>query len=484
MHKKFVLNIISRILLIVCFVMLAPLGWAFLANPNSREVFVFVATIAFGMTVAGICRVFLRIKKTDYEKMNIKDALAIVGLSWICLSAYGALPLFFSGAVPSFTDAFFEVVSGFTTTGATIITDVEALPRGILFWRSLTHWLGGMGIIVLCLALLPALGQSAFHLYRAEAPGIAVERVEPRIKETAKILWSVYFLLSLAETLLLMFGGMTFYESLCHTFGTMATGGFSTRNASIGAFNAYTQWVITVFMFLAGANFMLHYQALRGNIKSYLKSEEFRAYLGILLVGTIFFSMILFMMGPEPFSFRAAAFQVTSILTTTGYTTVDFDLWPHVLRFGLILLMFIGGCGGSTGGGMKVVRILLTFKMAINSVVQMVFPNAVIPLKCDNNPLPNRQVTTVLSYFIVYILLFFIGSFLFILFERCDLATGFSATIAALSNIGPGLVKVGATQNYAWISIPGKWLLIFLMLAGRLELYAVLILIFPSTWKK
>ena len=309
MHKRFVLNIISRILLIVCFVMLAPLGWALLENPNSREAFVFVVTISGGLVIAGLCRVFLRITKTDYEKVSIKDALAIVGLSWICLSAYGALPFFFSGVVPSFTDAFFEVVSGFTTTGATVITDIESLPRGILFWRSLTHWLGGMGIIVLCLALLPALGHSAFQLYRAEAPGIAVERVEPRIKETAKILWSVYFLLSLAETLLLMFGGMSFYESLCHTFGTMATGGFSTRNASIGAFNAYTQWVITIFMFFAGANFMLHYQALRGNIKAYFKSEEFRWYFGIALAGDDVFCNDSFHDGPGTLFFPVSRFS-------------------------------------------------------------------------------------------------------------------------------------------------------------------------------
>jgi len=484
MHKRFVINIISRILLIVCFILLLPLGWAVYDDAHSQEVKAFISTIIFGILIAGSFLFIFRIKKEDYQKINAKDGLAIVGLSWLCLSAFGAFPLYLSGVVATYTEAFFEIVSGFTTTGATIIVDIESLPRGILFWRSLTHWLGGMGIIVLYIALLPALGTNAFQLYKAEAPGLTMERVEPQIKETAKNLWSIYFLLSFVETGLLMFGGMPVFDALCHTFGTMATGGFSTRNASIGAYDAYIQWVIIVFMFFAGTNFILHYLALKGRLKPFFRDEEFRFYFLLILILIPIFAGVLKQSGHAENSLRMAAFQVVSILTTTGYTTADFDLWPNILRYGLVLLMFIGGCGGSTGGGMKVIRILLSMKIALRSMVQAVFPNAILPVKFNTKPLSDKLVMAVLSYFVIFIGLFFLGSILFIFMESCDLVTAMTASISSLSNIGPGLAKVGATQNYAWVSAPGKWLLTFLMLAGRLELYSILILFIPSTWKK
>ena len=384
----------------------------------------------------------------------------------------------------SFTEAFFEIVSGFTTTGATIFTNIEGLPRGILFWRSLTHWLGGMGIIVLCLALLPAIGHNAFQLYKAEAPGVTVERIAPRIKETAKTLWGVYFTLSFMETGLLMLGGMPLFDALCHTFGTMATGGFSTKGASIGAYGAYVQWVVIVFMFLAGTNFMLNYLALKGRVKAFLKNEEFRYYFILLFSLITVFSLVLSQFSNSSSPIRDSAFQVVSILTTTGYCSADFDLWPNALRFTLVCLMFIGGCGGSTGGGMKVMRFFLSIKAAMRSIKQAILPNAVIPIKFNGTACSERVITGVLAYFIIFILLFFVGAIGLIVTEGCDIVTGFSASIAALGNIGPGLGKVGATQNYAWVTMPGKWILIFLMLAGRLELYSMLILFVPSTWKK
>lgn len=484
MHKKLVANIISRILCIVCFFMCLPLAWAVYDDSHSRETEAFILTIILGIVIVGISRWVLEIKREDYKKLNVKDGLAIVGLSWICLSAFGALPLYFSQAVPSYTDAFFEITSGFTTTGASIMTNIEALPRGVLFWRSLTHWLGGMGIIVLYLALLPALGNNAFQLYKAEAPGITAERLQPRIKETAKVLWTVYFLLTFLETLLLMLGGMSFFDSLCHTFGTMATGGFSTKNVSIGFYNSYIQWVIIVFMFLAGTNFMLHFQALRGNIKAFFKSEEFRWYFALVVVFIPVFAIVLKSQSLSSAPVRDASFQVVSILTTTGFATANFDVWPQALRFTLILLMFIGGCGGSTGGGLKVVRVFSAIKIAWRSVVQSVFPNAVIPVRFNSIPLSSRLVLSVVSYFVIFMMLFSLGTVLLTITERCDLVTAFSASIASLSNIGPGLGKVGVTQNYAWLSIPGKWVLVFLMLAGRLELYSILILFVPATWKK
>ncbi len=484
MHKRFVTNIISRILLIICFVMTLPLAWAVHDDLYSKETQSFTITICFGIVISCIFLWFFRIKKEDYKKINTKDGLAIVGLSWICLSIFGAIPLWLSQVVSSYTDAFFEIVSGFTTTGSTIFVDIEIVPRGILFWRSLTHWLGGMGIIVLYIALLPALGTNAFQLYKAEAPGITVERVEPRIKETAKNLWGIYFFLSFAETVCLLLGGMPLFDSLCHTFGTMATGGFSTKNASIGAYGPFIQWTIFFFMFLAGINFILHYSALKGRPKTYFKDEEFRWYFFLVLILIAIFGIVLMFSGGSQSPWRDAAFQVVSIVTTTGYTSVDFDIWPQALRFFLVILMFIGGCGGSTGGGMKFIRALLSVKIALRSVTQAVFPNAILPIKFNFKALSDRLVTAVLSYFAVFMLLFFFGAGLFILTESCDLVTAFTASIAALSNIGPGLGKVGATQNYAWVSMPGKWLLTFLMLAGRLELYSILILFIPATWRK
>jgi len=484
MHKRFVANIVSRICLIVCFVMTLPLAWGLHDDPHSREVKAFLMSILVGITIATTCLLIFRLKKEDHRKINAKDGLAIVGLSWLCLSFLGALPLFLGGVVSTFTDAFFEIASGFTTTGATIFVDVEALPRGILFWRSLTHWLGGMGIIVLYVALLPALGTNAFQLYKAEAPGITAERVEPQIKDTAKNLWGIYFLFSFLEVVLLMAGDMPLFDSLCHTFGTMATGGFSTKNASIGAYGPYIQWVITAFMFLAGTNFVLHYQLIRGRPKAMFRNEEFRVYAILVCMLVPILAIVLAQAELSSQPFRDAAFQVVSILTTTGYTTADFDLWPHAIRFVLVLLMFIGGCGGSTGGGMKLIRILLSIKVALRSIVQTVFPNAVLPVRFNTKALSDKLVLAVLSYFIVFMLLFFLGTVIFLITESCDLVTALTASISALSNIGPGLARVGATQNFAWVSIPGKWLLTFLMLAGRLELYSILILLMPSTWKK
>jgi len=284
MHKHFVANIVSRICLIVCFVMTLPLAWAVYDDFHSRETKAFCISIVIGAIIAAVCLLIFRLDKKDRRRINAKDGLAIVGLSWVALSLLGALPIYLSGVVSSFTDAFFEIVSGFTTTGATIFVDVESLPRGILFWRSLTHWLGGMGIIVLYIALLPALGTNAFQLYQAEAPGITAERVEPQIKETAKNLWGIYFLFTFLEVVFLMIGDMSFFDALCHTFGTIATGGFSTKNASIGAFSPYIQWVIIFFMFLAGTNFVLHYQLLKGKPKSLFTNEEFRVYALLILM--------------------------------------------------------------------------------------------------------------------------------------------------------------------------------------------------------
>ncbi|MFV1956228.1 MAG: TrkH family potassium uptake protein, partial [bacterium] len=478
MHKKLVFNIVSRILFVICITMLAPLAWAILDDPVSAESRAFAITILVGITISLLARMNLKISDEDFENISAKDGLAIVGLSWISISAFSALPFFLSGVTPSYIDAFFETVSGFTTTGATIMTQIESLPRGILFWRSMTHWLGGMGIIVLSVALLPALGSGAYKLYRAEAPGPTAERIRPKMKETAKSLWTVYFILTAVETVLLMTGGMPLFDALAHTFGTMATGGFSTKTASIGAYGPYIQWVVVGFMFLAGANFMLHYQGMRGRLGMYVRDDEFRTYSALILTGIIVFTLVL-SFEQKVFSeetLRQAAFQVVSIMTTTGYTTADFNLWPAFLKFVLIMLMFIGGCAGSTGGGLKVVRVFVAVKSGFKSILQAIFPNAVIPVRVNKRSVPDAYILAAVSYFVIYMFLFAFGIVFLTLTEKVDLVTAMSASIATLSNIGPGLGKVGAMENYAWISGPGKVMLSFLMLAGRLELFSILVL--------
>jgi trk system potassium uptake protein len=484
MHYKLITNIISRILLFFSFFLIFPIIWGIIDNPYSLEVKSFGLTMIIGLVLSFFFRLITRTDLDTFESMNTKDGLSIVGLSWIIVSLIGALPYFLSGAVPTFTDAFFETVSGFTTTGASIFADIESLPRGLLFWRSLTHWIGGMGLIVLYLAILPLLGSNAYQLYKAEAPGLTAEKIQPRMKETAKVLWGVYFLFTFAETILLMTGGMTLFDALCHTFGTLATGGFSTRNASIGAFSPYIQWIIIVFMFLAGINFMLHFSALKGNFKLYRKSEEFRYFVSIIVIMIAIFTGVLINNGFTDAPFRHAVFQVVSIITTTGFVTADFDLWPHTLRFMLILLMFIGASGGSTGGGMKVVRVISSVKIVFSNIRRAIYPNAIIPVRFNQKALSSNLIAAVIVYFIIYVLLFVLGTLFITISEGCDLVTAFSASIASLSNIGPGLSGVGATQNYLWISPPGKWILTFLMLAGRLELYSILILFIPATWKR
>lgn len=471
-------------MLVVCALMTIPLAWAMMDDIHHPEVKAFAISIVFGLVISSACLYLFRFKKNDFKKINAKDGLAIVGLSWIVLSAFGSLPIFLSGEVPTFTDAFFETASGFTTTGATIVTDLNELSLGILFWRSLTHWLGGMGIIVLYIALLPAIGANTFQLYKAEAPGLDVERIEPRIQETAKKLWFIYLGFTVVLTILLMFGGMSLFDALCHTFGTIATGGFSTQNTSIAGYSSYIQWVIILFMFLAGINFILHFQLIRGRVKNILQNEEFRIYLAIILGCTLISSVVLGFNGLTEHPVRDSAFQVVSILTTTGFVTADFDLWPNALRIMFVLIMFIGACGGSTGGGMKIVRFFLSIKIAARSIIQTVLPNSVISIKFNEKPLSEKVAMAVLGYFTIYMFLFLFGATMFTITESCDLITSLTASVSALSNIGPGLGKIGPVENYAWVSTPGKWLLTFLMLAGRLELYSILILFIPSTWKK
>ncbi|MCF4151002.1 TrkH family potassium uptake protein [Dethiosulfovibrio sp. F2B] len=480
-------GLVSRVLGLLCAIvslsMTWPLYWSL--KDGSNDIRAFLAAIAVGF-ISGAA-LYLAGRGEDYQELGIREAFAVVTLSWVLASAVGALPFYFAGSVDTYTDGFFEAMSGFTTTGASILTDIQSNPRGILFWRSLTHWLGGMGIIVLSLAILPFIGVGGMQLFKAEVPGPTPEKLTPRVQQTAVLLWGVYVLLSGAEVLALAAGGMDLFESLTHTFGTMATGGFSPLNGSIGQYgNPYFDWVITIFMFLAGANFTLHYMALRGKPLSLWRDEEFRFYTKVILFSTVTITLSLLVFGGYASAERAlreAAFQVVSIVTTTGYATADFDLWPQYCRFLLLLLMFVGGCAGSTGGGMKNVRIMVILRRVGMEIKRLLHPRQVIKIRLNGTVLRDDVITSVTAFFILYIVLFALAT-LAMAAMGLDLTAAISSVAATLGNIGPGLGMVGPTQNYHWICAPGKWLLSLCMLLGRLEIFTVVMLFFPGTWKR
>lgn len=480
MRKKYIINILGALLI---FLAASFAGCALIASyyrePLNAWTISIIVTLFAGITAY---------KTTQIpEDINLKEGFAIVSLGWTVLSVFGALPFVLSGSIPSFIDALFETMSGFTSTGATILTEIESLPKSILFWRSLTHWYGGMGIVVLSLALFPLIKRiGAMQLFQAEVPGISQERLAPKIATTAKLLWGIYILLTIAETILLRLGGMSLFDSLCHTFGTMGTGGFSTKNASIGAYNnTYFETIIVIFMILGGANFSLHYQALRGNLKTYIKDREFIVYIGLILSVTAIITVVNSMHYYDDIatSFRTGIFQVVSIITTTGYCTADFDKWPDICRIMLVCLMFVGGCAGSTGGGMKIIRAVLLTRRSLQEAKKIIYPQAVIPLKLNNQVIKEDTVNTIFSFFTLYILIYGAASAL-LCATGIDLMTALTASVACISNIGPGLARVGAVENYGFMPDTSKVLLTLCMLVGRLELYTVIVLFIPMTWKK
>lgn len=415
-----------------------------------------------------------------------KEGYVIVSLTWIIISLFGTLPFILSGAIPNFTNAFFETMSGFTTTGATILTDIESLPRGILFWRSMTHWIGGMGIIVFTVALLPILGIGGMQLYAAEMPGVTKDKLHPRITATAKRLWGIYVLFTILETILLMFGGMSLFDSLCHTFGTMATGGFSTQNDSIASYSPYIQYVIILFMLLAGTNFTLHYFALHGQLRKVWKNEEFRYYLYLVFGGALVIALVLALNhhgATIESAFRDSLFQVVSIITTTGYVTDNYLLWPNSMWYFIFLMMFVGGMAGSTGGGIKVVRQLLLLKNSLLELKRLIHPQAIIPVRMNGKVVSQDIIFKVMAFFLIYIIIIIIGS-ASLAFLGLDAQTAVGASVATIGNIGPGIGHVGPVDNYDFIPYTGKWVLSFLMLLGRLELFTVLVLFAPAFWKK
>ena len=414
-----------------------------------------------------------------------RDGFAVVALAWVGMSAFGALPFVLAGDIPNYIDAFFETVSGFTTTGASILTAVEPLSRGGLFWRSFTHWVGGMGVLVFVMAVLPMTDGHGMHLLRAEMPGPSVGKLVSRMSDTAKILYGIYLVMTLIEIVLLVLGRMPLFDACIHAFGSAGTGGFSNRNLSVGAYDsAYCDVVIGIFMLLFGVNFNLYYFLLIRRFRDFFRSEELRAYL--LIVGAAVLAIaadILHIYGSLLESLRYSFFQVSSIITTTGFATADFNLWPTFSKSILVVLMFIGACAGSTGGGIKVARVVMLAKSAWSDMRKMLHPNAVSTTRFEGKALSDAQVRSVHVFLTVYLLVFTV-SFLLLSLEQFDIVTTFTALTACINNIGPGLEMVGPTGNFSQFSWASKLLLSFNMLVGRLEIFPMLLLFAPSIWRR
>jgi trk system potassium uptake protein TrkH len=477
-------------------IILRTLGLLLLVEGASMLIALLVALIYNGPDVAAFCWSALAtggvgalsFLLTRNAKNNIgkREGFIIVSLVWVVFSFFGALPYMLSNSIPSLTDAFFETMSGFTTTGSSILNDIEALPHGILFWRSLTQWLGGMGIIVLSLAILPFFGIGGMQLFMAEVPGPTPDKLSPKLRHTAMSLWGIYVLFTLLETILLKIGGMTFFDAINHSFTTMATGGYSTKQASVAHFTSpFIQYVIIVFMFLAGTNFTLSYFALQGKLSKVYKNEEFRAYFFFIAMFTAIIAVGLYLttnMKGE-LAFRDALFQVVSIITTTGYATADYLVWHPFLTILIFALFFFGGSAGSTGGGIKIVRIVLLLKNSYYELRRLLHPNAIVPVRFNHRSVPEQIVTNILAFFMFYMMVFFMSVIVFSVIEP-DFASSIGAVATCLGNIGPGLGNVGPVENFHHVHPFGKWFLSFLMLLGRLELFTVLVLFSPAFWKK
>ncbi len=480
MNYKLVFRLLGRLLLMEAALMLPSMGVSLIFRQG--DTLAFLEAIAITATVGGLLGFLLNPERDD---LTARDGMAVAGLSWVILSFFGALPFVLSGAIPHIVDAFFEAVSGFTTTGSTILTEIEHLPRGVLFWRSFTHWIGGMGVLVFTLAVLPRLSGRTSHLARAESPGPTFSKLLPKMGDTAKMLYALYLGLSLIEAVCLLLAGMDLYDALIHTFGTAGTGGFSNYNASVGAFHSpLIEWIIGVFMMLFGINFAVYFHLVRKEKEPILQSEELWIYLSIVLVSTLLVTVsILPRYGGFFEALRYAFFQVTSIISTTGFGTTDFNLWPLFARALLLLLMCMGACAGSTAGGIKTSRVLLLSKSAYRDLEHTIQPRKVAVVRLEGKAVQESTLAQVGVYLSLWVALA-IGGTLLVSLESSDFVTAFTAVLTTLSNVGPGLNGVGPTENFAAFSPAAKLLLSFLMLAGRLEIYPVLLLFSPNVWRK
>lgn len=479
MNRKIVFYMLGKILILEAALLCLPLICALIYGEKS--VIAFIITIGIALALGLVLSL---LNKPKDKTFFAKEGFVIVALSWIFLSLVGALPFYISGEIPSYINAFFETVSGFTTTGATILGTMESMPKGILFWRSFTHWIGGMGVLVLILAILPTDSGRSIHIIRAEMPGPIVGKLTPKLKSMTKILYLIYIGLTLLEVVLLLCGKMPLFEALVHSFGTAGTGGFGIKGDSIGSYSPYLQWVITIFMLVFGVNFNIYYLLLVGRIRSAFKSEELWCYLGIVFVSVgLVTANVSNMFDNFADALRHSAFQVSSIMTTTGYATQDFNLWPGLSKGILFILMFIGACAGSTAGGLKISRVMLLFKRVISNLKHMIHPRSTEGVRFEGKKIETETLNGVFVYFAIYFFCFTMIFFV-LLFEPFDLETNITAVAACFNNVGPGLAKVGPMGNYDIYSPLSKLVLSAAMLLGRLEIYPLILLLSPRLWIK
>jgi len=468
-----VLNFEGAFLLLPCLVALI--------EKETSGFYFFATAIICGLLGLSLVK-FSRKKKNS--TLYAKDGFVAVALSWIVLSIFGALPFYLSGEIPSFTDALFETISGFTTTGASVLSDVEALSKCSLMWRSFTHWIGGMGVLVFILAIIPVAGGSNLHLMRAESPGPQVGKLVPRIRRTAMILYLIYIIITVVQIILLLLSGLPLFDTLTTAFGTAGTGGFAIKNSSMAEYTSLQQSIVTVFMILFGVNFNVYYLILIHKKKQALKCEELRYYLLFILGATLLITLNIRSMFPSLYeAFHHAIFQVGSIITTTGYATTDFNLWPEASKTILVILMFVGACAGSTGGGIKVSRIVLLLKAIKKEIHSFIHPRYVKKIKFEDRSVEQEVLSSISIFFVTYVIIYFI-SVLIISFDNYDFTTNFTAVAATFNNIGPGFQEVGPTSNFGMYSDLSKYVLMFDMLAGRLEIFPMLVLFAPGTWRK
>lgn len=478
MNRRIILYFLGWVLKLEAVFMLIPIAAAIVYREMTG--FYFLGTAALCLLIG----IPISLKKPDNTSFYVREGFVAVALSWIVMSFFGALPFYLSGEIPGFENALFETISGFTTTGASVLADVEILSHCMLLWRSFTHWIGGMGVLVFILAILPMTGANNIHIMRAESPGPSVGKLVPKVKSTAKILYGIYIVLTCVQIALLMFGGMPLFDSLTVSFGTAGTGGFGIKNDSIASYTYYEQVVTTIFMVLFGVNFNIYFLLLAKKPKEAFHSEELRAYLGIIVVCVLVIALDI-SHGFSDFgdALHHSAFQVASIITTTGFSTVDFDLWPTLSKSILVILMFIGACAGSTGGGIKVSRITIAFKTVCKEMSSMIHPRSVKILKMEGKNIEHNVLRSVNTYIMTYIIVF-TASALIISLDRFDMVTTFTSVAATFNNIGPGLSLVGPTSNFGEFSALSKYVLMFDMLAGRLELFPMLLLFSVRTWRK
>ena len=481
MNKRLVLRLLGAILLIEALAMAPSLAISLLYGDGDA-----LALLSSMALLAALGFPAWRFAHPREQNLRAREGFLVVALSWVLLSAFGALPFVISGLIPNYIDAFFEAVSGFTTTGATLMGNFDGLPRGVMFWRSFTHWIGGMGVLVLTLALLPQMTGRSSHLVRAESPGPSLSKIVPKMGDTAKILYLIYGVLTVIELAALIIAGMSPYDAAIHAMGTAGTGGFSNYGSSVGAFDsAVIDAIITFFMVLFGINFALFYRVLVGGWRDALRSEELHWYLALFAGSTLFVSlMILPQYGTFLNALRYGSFQVATIMSTTGYATADFNLWPLAVKALIVVLMFIGSCAGSTAGGIKVVRVGILCKLGCREVRRTFQPRKVQVVRFEGKGVEENRLTQVSAFFFVYVLLVLAGMFLVSLEGLYDLETNFTAVLTCISNVGPGLGHVGPVENFSGYGPFAKVVLSLLMLAGRLELFPILVLFHPSAWRK